>query len=94
MNQAGHYNYSNAATLFTLSNIGLSAHRYHNRLDIFTRGLENGAALSGIEVMLLNENGQTLAQATSDKDGHATLTTDKEAALIRRVKTVKPRCWI
>ncbi|MGG7444513.1 alpha-2-macroglobulin family protein [Kosakonia oryzendophytica] len=82
MNQAGHYNYSNAATLFTLSNIGLSAHRYHNRLDIFTQGLENGAALSGIEVMLLNENGQTLAQATSDKDGHATLTTDKEAALI------------
>ena len=27
MNQAGHYNYSNAATLFTLSDIGLSAHR-------------------------------------------------------------------
>ncbi|WP_312690677.1 alpha-2-macroglobulin [Kosakonia sp.] len=82
MNQAGHYNYSNAATLFTLSNIGLSAHRYHNRLDIFTQGLENGAALSGIEVVLLNEQGQTLAQATSDKDGHATLNTDKEAALI------------
>lgn len=82
MNQAGHYNYSNAATLFTLSNIGLSAHRYHNRLDIFTQGLESGAALSGIDVVLLNEKGQTLAQATSDSDGHATLTTDKEAALI------------
>ncbi|MFE4111975.1 alpha-2-macroglobulin [Kosakonia sp. YIM B13611] len=82
MNQAGHYNYSNAATLFTLSNIGLSAHRYHNRLDIFTQGLENGAALAGIEVMLLNEKGQTLAQATSDSDGHATLNTDKDAALI------------
>ncbi|PDO87376.1 alpha-2-macroglobulin family protein [Kosakonia pseudosacchari] len=82
MNQAGHYNYSNAATLFTLSNIGLSAHRYHNRLDIFTQGLENGAALADIEVMLLNEKGQTLAQATSDSDGHATLSTDKEAALI------------
>lgn len=82
MNQAGHYNYSNAATLFTLSNIGLSAHRYHNRLDIFTQGLENGEALAGIDVVLLNEKGQTLAQATSDGDGHATLTTDKEAALI------------
>lgn len=82
MNQAGHYNYSNAATLFTLSNIGLSMHRYHNRLDIFTQGLENGAALSGIEVSLLNEKGQTLAQATSDADGHATLNSDKEAALV------------
>jgi hypothetical protein len=49
MNQAGHYNYSNAATLFTLSDIGLSAHRYHNRLDIFTQSLENGAAQSGVD---------------------------------------------
>lgn len=44
MNQAGHYNYSNAATLFTLSDIGVSAHRYHNQLDVFTQSLENGAA--------------------------------------------------
>lgn len=82
MNQAGHYNYSNAATLFTLSNIGLSAHRYHNRLDIFTQGLESGAALGGIDVMLLNEKGQSLAQAKTDSDGHATLSTDKEGALL------------
>ncbi|ANG93740.1 alpha-2-macroglobulin family protein [Enterobacteriaceae bacterium 155047] len=82
MNQAGHYNYSNAATLFTLSDIGLSAHRYHNRLDIFTQSLENGAAQSGIEVSLLNDKGQTLAQGTSDADGHAKLETDKEAALL------------
>jgi alpha-2-macroglobulin len=82
MNQAGHYNYSNAATLFTLSDIGLSAHRYHNRLDIFTQSLENGAAQSGIDVALLNDKGQTLAQGTSDADGHTKLETDKEAALI------------
>ncbi|WP_241723025.1 alpha-2-macroglobulin [Raoultella sp. HC6] len=82
MNQAGHYSYSNAATLFTLSNIGVSAHRYHNRLDVFTQSLENGAAQSGIEVQLLNAQGQTLAQAKSDGQGHVTLQTDKEAALL------------
>ncbi len=82
MNQAGHYNYSNAATLFTLSDIGLSAHRYHNRLDVFTQSLENGAAQSAVDVQLLNEKGQTLAQAKSDAQGHATLQTDKEAALV------------
>ncbi|MDU1027050.1 MAG: alpha-2-macroglobulin family protein, partial [Leclercia adecarboxylata] len=82
MNQAGHYNYSNAATLFTLSDIGLSAHRYHNRLDIFTQSLENGATQSAVEVLLLNNKGQTLAQATSNADGHAMLQTDKEAALL------------
>ncbi|WP_159236818.1 alpha-2-macroglobulin family protein [Raoultella terrigena] len=82
MNQAGHYSYSNAATLFTLSDIGVSAHRYHNRLDVFTQSLENGAAQSGIEVQLLNAQGQTLAQAKSDDQGHVTLQTDKEAALL------------
>lgn len=82
MNQAGHYSYSNAATLFTLSDIGVSAHRYHNRLDVFTQSLENGAAQSGIEVQLLNAKGQTLAQAKSDDQGHVTLQTDKEAALL------------
>lgn len=82
MNQAGHYSYSNAATLFTLSDIGVSAHRYHNRLDVFTQSLENGAAQSGIEVQLLNAKGQTLAQAKSDGQGHVTLQTDKEAALL------------
>lgn len=44
MNRAGQYNYSNAATLFTLSDIGVSAHRYHNQLDVFTQSTENGAA--------------------------------------------------
>ena len=82
MNPAGHYSYSNAATLFTLSDIGVSAHRYRNRLDVFTQSLENGAAQSGIDVQLLNAKGQTLAEAKSDSQGHVTLQTDKEAALL------------
>ena len=73
MNQAGHYSYSNAATLFTLSDIGVSVHRYHDQLDVFTQSLENGAAQSSVEISLLDEKGQTLAQAKSDADGHATL---------------------
>lgn len=85
MNQAGHYSYSNAATLFTLSDIGISAHRYHNRLDVFTQSLENGAAQSSVEITLLNEKGQTVAQAKSDGDGHATLEkTDKGTLLLAR----------
>ncbi len=82
MNQAGKYNYSNAATLFTLSDIGVSVHRYHTQLDVFTQSLENGAAQQGIEVTLLNEKGQTLAQATSDAQGHVKLENDKDAALL------------
>ena len=73
MNEAGHYSYSNAATLFTLSDIGVSLHRYHDRLDVFTQSLENGAAQSGVELTLLNEKGQTVTQTKSDGDGHALL---------------------
>ncbi|MEW7311899.1 alpha-2-macroglobulin [Buttiauxella gaviniae] len=85
MNQAGHYSYSNAATLFTLSDIGVSAHRYHDRLDVFTQSLENGSAQSGVDITLLNEKGQTLAQARSDSDGHTTLEKiDKGTLLLAR----------
>lgn len=82
MNQAGHYNYSNPATLFTLSDIGVSAHRYHNRLDIFTQSLENGGAQQGVEVALLDEKGQTLAQAASDAQGYVQLENSQQAALL------------
>lgn len=73
MSEAGRYSYSNAATLFTLSDVGVSAHRYHDRLDVFAQSLENGAAQSGVDITLLNEKGQTVAQAKSDGDGHALL---------------------
>ena len=82
MNPAGQYSYSNAATLFTLSDVGVSLHRYHNQLDVFTQSLENGGAQSAVELTLLNDKGQTLAQATSDAQGHAVLKTDKDAALL------------
>lgn len=91
MNQAGRYDYSNPATLFTLSDIGVSAHRYHNRLDIFTQSLENGAAQQGIEVSLLNEKGQTLTQATSDAQGMCSWKMIKTRHYCWRVKTVRQR---
>lgn len=82
MTKAGQYEYSNAATLFTLSDVGVSAHRYQNRLDVFTQSLENGAAQQGVDVALLDEKGQTLAKATSDAKGHVQLENHQNAALL------------
>ncbi|MTH45859.1 alpha-2-macroglobulin family protein [Intestinirhabdus alba] len=82
MAKAGQYDYRNAATLFTLSDIGVSAHRYQQRLDLFIQSLENGTALSGVEAMLLDEKGQTLARATSDAQGHLQLENNPKAALL------------
>ncbi|MCU5773959.1 alpha-2-macroglobulin family protein [Erwiniaceae bacterium BAC15a-03b] len=82
MKKAGSYSYSNAATLFTRSDIGLSLHQFPTQMDVFSQSLENGAALSGITLTLLDEKGQTLQQATSDKQGHAQLKSSDKAKLL------------
>ncbi|MNJ07859.1 hypothetical protein D3C77_19620 [compost metagenome] len=73
MRASGTYDYSQPATLFTLSDIGVSAHRYHNRMDVFTQGLEGGKALSGVSLELLDAEGRVLGQGQTDSDGHAQL---------------------
>lgn len=39
MQKAGSYSYQFPATVFTLSDIGVSLHSYHDRVDIFTQSL-------------------------------------------------------
>jgi len=70
MKQAGSYHYSTPATLFTLSDIGLSLHRFPTQYDLFTQSLETGAPLSGVSVQLLDEKGQQLEKSESDNNGH------------------------
>ncbi len=73
MRASGTYDYSQPATLFTLSDIGVSAHRYQNRMDVFTQGLEGGKALSGVNLELLDAEGRVVGQGKTDSDGHAQL---------------------
>ncbi|CQI92890.1 alpha-2-macroglobulin [Yersinia rohdei] len=82
MQQAGHYSYTNAATLFTLSDIGVSLHSYHNRMDVFTQALAGGAALKGVSLQVLDEKGQVLVQAETDGQGHAQLAKNPKAKLL------------
>lgn len=82
MKQAGTYHYSNPATLFTLSNIGLSLHQFPGKQAIFTQGLEEGTPLSGISLVLLDEKGRTLEQTTSDKQGYAELVANTKGRLL------------
>ena len=86
MKKAGSYNYSNAATLFTLSDIGLSLHQFPTQMDVFSQSLENGAALSDITLTLLDEKGQTLQQVATDKQGHAQLKARGKAKLLLATK--------
>ncbi|WP_095148286.1 alpha-2-macroglobulin [Pseudomonas sp. Irchel s3a18] len=82
MRASGTYNYSQPATLFTLSDIGLSVHRYQNRLDVFTQALDGGKALDGISLELLDADGRMVAQGKTGQGGHAELPLPKKAEVL------------
>jgi len=82
MRASGTYSYANPATIFTLSDIGLSVHRYANRLDAFTQALEGGKALSGVELELYDNEGKVIGQAKTDNAGHAELPLTAKAAVV------------
>lgn len=82
MREAGNYSYSQPATLFTLSDIGLSAHRYRNRLDVFTQALAGGHALVEVKLELLDGKGQLLAEGQTDSAGHAELPLPAKAEVL------------
>ena len=82
MRASGTYAYANPATVFTLSDIGLSVHRYANRLDAFTQALEGGKAISDVELVLYDTDGKVVGQAKTDAAGHAQLPLPAKAALV------------
>ncbi|HCP57287.1 MAG TPA: hypothetical protein DIU04_21460, partial [Pseudomonas sp.] len=82
MKAAGTYNYSVPATLFTLSDIGLSVHRYNNRLDVFTQALAGGGAQADVALEVLDGKGRVLAEGKTDSKGHAELPLPPKAQVI------------
>lgn len=90
MNQAGSYNYSNPATLFSISNIGVSVHAYQNgKLTVLTHGLDKGEALSGIKLSLFcdkntrsSKNPCETINGKTDKNGQAEFSLPKSSDYI------------
>src|SRR5690606_20463174 len=82
MREAGSYGYSQPATLFSLSDIGLSAHRYRDRLDVFTQALAGGQALGEVTLELLDNEGRVLASGQTDEQGHAELPLPAKAEVL------------
>lgn len=82
MKQAGTYNYTQPATLFTLSDIGLSLHQFPEQLELFAQSLFNGAPLADVSVQLLDEKGKQLASGTSDSNGHLRLPANAKGKLL------------
>ncbi|MWN31218.1 alpha-2-macroglobulin family protein [Gilliamella sp. Pra-s60] len=79
MSKAGSYDYSNPASLFFVSNIGVSVRDYNDGyLTIMTHALDDGKPLSGIDVSVLCDKGvrdsnkgcRTISTKT-DENGYA-----------------------
>lgn len=74
MKQAGTYNYTNPATLFTISDIGLSLHRFASgKMVVITSSLEDGRSLHNVKLELLDSEGKLLQTTNSDDKGFAQL---------------------
>lgn len=81
LRQAGGYDDHYPATLFTLSDIGLSVHRYQNndQLSVFTQSLETGDPLAQVELSALDKKGHVITKVFSDQQGYANLTNISKA---------------
>ncbi len=82
MREAGSYNYSQPATVFSVSDIGVSVHRFQQQLDVFAQALSNGLAMEAIDLQILDKKGQVLASGKTDKQGHAQLPITEKANLL------------
>lgn len=82
MRASGTYDYAQPATLFTLSDIGLSVHRYADRMDVFTQALEGGKALADVRLQLLDAQGRVMGESKTDAAGHAELASPSKAEVL------------
>ena len=68
---AGHYDYSMSCTWFTISDIGLHARRYQNRLQFQSQSLETAKPLEHVAIAGYDADGNILFETETDADGLA-----------------------
>ncbi len=71
MRRPGRFGGDYQVTHFYVTDMGLHARRYAQRLEVFVTSLKSGKSLSGMELELLNEEGKSIAKAKADGDGQA-----------------------
>lgn len=82
MTAAGTYNESFPVTLFTISNIGVSAHSYNNNhWVVFAHALDSGKPLADVQISLFNQKNELLERAKTNEQGFLDITS-KEAVLL------------
>ncbi|MGY3885392.1 alpha-2-macroglobulin family protein [Aeromonas aquatica] len=70
MSPLGNYNWRKETTYFAVSDMGLSARRYPDQLEVFVSSLASAAPLKDVQLSLLDEKGNRLQVHTTDVQGH------------------------
>jgi len=70
MSQPGRFRYEYQVTYFYVSDIGLHARRYSDRIEAYSVSLKSGQAISGAVFELVDGSGKSLAKAAADGQGH------------------------
>lgn len=82
---SGEYSYNVPGTIFTISDIGVSAHRYKNadNLTVFTQSLATGKPLVSVDLTVLDNQGKVIEHKIStNTKGYAEITNSSKADII------------
>lgn len=80
MKRAGAFSDQFETAFFTVSDIGLHARAYRDKLFVHTAALQSGDPLGGIELKVLDEKGEAVFRGTTDDRGNALLDYTLDAA--------------
>ncbi|WP_368219812.1 alpha-2-macroglobulin [Aeromonas sp. R7-2] len=70
MSPLGNYDWRKETTYFAVSDMGLSARRYRDQLEVFVSSLASADPLKNVQLSLLDEKGNRLQVQTTDPQGH------------------------
>ena len=86
MRPSGQFDYSLPVTVFSRSDLGLSARRSASSLDVFVQSLDDGAPVQDVQLELLDAKGLTLAAGRSTAQGHVRLPLHRDGQLLVATK--------
>ncbi|MCK4494646.1 MAG: alpha-2-macroglobulin family protein [Methylococcales bacterium] len=82
MKPVGSFNAEFQVTYFVVSDLGLHARMYRDKIAVQISALATGKALSGVEVTLYNKADEVLAKIKTDSEGQAHFSTHQEATYL------------
>ncbi|WP_438284783.1 alpha-2-macroglobulin family protein [Aeromonas hydrophila] len=82
MSPLGNYDWRKETTYFAVSDMGLSARRYRDQLEVFVSSLASADPLKDVQFSLLDEKGNRLQVQTTDPEGHRRFDQEQGARLL------------